>query len=125
MGDCNCMCLCEDIAKIRADERSRWDTPWFSHEYHRGYRQGQDDHKKVTMDDYLELPLHLDEGNTVTDLWVYTIDGSPIVLKDVTGDPVRYQGWWVIGYHLVGIRASAHIPAEGVRYFTVVEGPRS
>lgn len=36
-------CCCDVIAKTRKDERSRWRTPYFSEEYHRGYREGQAD----------------------------------------------------------------------------------
>lgn len=39
---------CALIAKIRTDERSRWNTPYFSVDYHRGYRQGQQDERVGT-----------------------------------------------------------------------------
>lgn len=39
-------CQCDLIAKIRTDERSRWNTPYFSVEYHRGYRQAQQDERQ-------------------------------------------------------------------------------
>lgn len=43
---------CELIAAARTDERQRLETPWWSEEYHRGYRQGLADAtgKKGTRD---------------------------------------------------------------------------
>lgn len=40
-------CRCDLIEKVRTDERSRWKTPYFSEEYHRGYRQGQQDERET------------------------------------------------------------------------------
>lgn len=61
-GDCTCTCDqlqeghrpgcpgedcdCLFIAEIRADERSRWNTPYWSVDYHRGYRQAQQDERE-------------------------------------------------------------------------------
>ena len=39
-------CTCEQIKKIRTDERSRWNTPYWSVDYHRGYRQAQQDERE-------------------------------------------------------------------------------
>lgn len=36
---------CEMIRRIRKDERSRWNTPYWSQDWHRGYRQGQADER--------------------------------------------------------------------------------
>lgn len=41
-------CRCGLIAKVRTDERSRWNTPYFSQDYHRGYRQAQQDERGGT-----------------------------------------------------------------------------
>ena len=39
---------CALIDKVRSDERSRWNTPYFSQDYHRGYRQAQQDERGGT-----------------------------------------------------------------------------
>jgi hypothetical protein len=39
-------CLCDIIADVRADERARWNAPYFSEDYHRGYQQGSADAQK-------------------------------------------------------------------------------
>ena len=36
---------CELISKARKDERRRWDTPWYSVEYHRGYRDAKSENE--------------------------------------------------------------------------------
>lgn len=43
---CDECCQCDLISKVRADERARWHTPYFSEDYHRGYQQGNADARK-------------------------------------------------------------------------------
>ena len=124
MGECTCQCRCDEIEKIREDERTRWNSPYFSADYHKGYRQAKRDigMEKKVQNEYMELPLYTEfADDLVYDIWVHT-DGAPIVLKDVKTDPVRYQGWWNMEYTMVGhSHATAMISDEKVRYFTIVE----
>jgi hypothetical protein len=49
MGDnCVCQCSCDFIEQVRADERSRWNSPYFSKDYHRGYRQAEADARSTS-----------------------------------------------------------------------------
>jgi len=76
------------------------------------------------MDDYLELPLYLDgddPNEAGVTLLVYLKDKSLLVFPEVKTNPIRYQGWWSIRYTLMDSRATAKIPSEDVRYFSVNE----
>lgn len=39
---------CDLIDRVRTDERTRWKSPYFSEDYHRGYNQGQQDERQET-----------------------------------------------------------------------------
>jgi hypothetical protein len=43
MGDCDCQCACDFLHKVRTNERNRWNTGYWSEDWHRGYAQGIDD----------------------------------------------------------------------------------
>ena len=44
--ECSLICRCDLLAEVRTDERTRWKTPYWSQEYHQGYRQGQQDERQ-------------------------------------------------------------------------------
>lgn len=71
------------------------------------------------MDDYLELPLYLEEDETVN-LYVYYAPDKMIVIRDVNADPVRYKGWWTISHKFFGKPSTISIEAEKVLYFNSV-----
>lgn len=71
------------------------------------------------MSDYLELPLYLEEDETIQ-LWVYFDDSDCIVIDDVNSDPIRYNGWWTISHKHFFRIASTHIEADKVKFFRVV-----
>lgn len=73
--------------------------------------------------DYTELDLYLEEDQT-TYLWVYTEPGKFFVIKDVNGNPVRYNGWWSIPFIQYNTYASAHVEADKVLYFVTVDKDR-
>lgn len=108
-------CRCGLIAKVRTDERSRWNTPYFSVEYHRGYRQAQQDERQrwvetITSriedlrscgkDDDCETKadgaeLALDDGLYVSHAQTFPTPPAPPAAQPKNGDPrVSYaQGY--------------------------------
>lgn len=79
------------------------------------------------FDDYLELPLCLEdyEDDEISfDLWVYMKDkdnSGVVVLRNVTS-AVRYQGWWSIEHKMTEwISATAKIVASDVLRFDIIE----
>jgi WD40 repeat protein len=72
------------------------------------------------MSDYKELALYLEEDQTVN-LWIHLENNKLIFLKDVTFDPVHYQGVWTISYHFLGQKCTALIPSDNILYFTVYD----
>jgi hypothetical protein len=72
------------------------------------------------MSDYSEMPLYLDEDETV-DMWVYTEPNKFFVVNDVNNDPIRYQGWWIIPFIQYNRYASVHIEASKVLYFVTID----
>ena len=72
------------------------------------------------MSDYTELPLYLDEDQTV-DLWIYTEPNKFFIVRDVNKDPIRYEGWWSISFVQYNRYATAHIEASKVMYFVTID----
>ena len=75
------------------------------------------------LSDYTELNLYLneDEEPTTVDLWVYTEPNKFFIIKDVNGNPVRYEGWWSIPFIQYNRYATAHIEASKVMYFVTID----
>ena len=71
------------------------------------------------MDDYAELNLYLEEDQT-TDLWIYLEENKLMVIKDVNGDPTRYQGWWNISHNFFNRPAVAMVESSKVMYFVTI-----
>lgn len=71
------------------------------------------------MDDYLELPLYLEQDETV-DIWVYTEPNKFFIIKHVNNNPVRYQGWWSIPFIQYNRYADVRIEASKVMYFVTI-----
>ena len=71
------------------------------------------------MTDYLELPIYLEEDDTVT-LYIHCKDKSLIVLNHVSMDPIRYEGIWTVAHKYLDKDATSKIPADLVQYFTIV-----
>jgi len=72
------------------------------------------------MNDYLELPLYLEEESTV-DLWVYTEPNKFFIIKNVNSDPIRYRGWWSISFVQYNRYATTHIEDSKVMYFVTID----
>lgn len=79
-------------------------------------------------DDFLELPMYFEDRPEewgLPTLVVHTTQGDKLWFPKVSHDPVRYKGWWTISYSLDGhLPATASVPADIVRYFTIIEPPR-
>jgi hypothetical protein len=75
------------------------------------------------LSDYNELNLYLNEEEdpTTVDLWVYTEPNKFFVVKNVNGNPVRYEGWWSIPFIQYNRYATAHIEASKVMYFVTID----
>lgn len=74
----------------------------------------------AAMNDYTEVDLYLEEGQT-TYLWVYTEVNKFFVIKDVNGNPVRYNGWWSIPFIQYNTYATAMVEDSKVMYFVTVD----
>ena len=73
------------------------------------------------MDDYNELNLYLEDDDETTDVWVYLeTPHDTIVLNDVSGNPIYYQGWWTIPFIQYNRNAAAHIEGSKVKYFVTI-----
>lgn len=75
----------------------------------------------MLSEDYLELDLGLDYGQTATVIF-YLGEGSPAVVPDVTGNPVRYRGVWSVTHrrgHEMGAEMTAYIDASQVTWVDV------
>lgn len=77
----------------------------------------------MAMDDYLELPLYIDDlpEGRIIDLWVMKDHQKVIgVFKNVTSC-LRYKGWWSIDHKHSWMSMTALVPADEVVYFNIVE----
>ncbi len=72
------------------------------------------------MSDYNELPLYLEQDETV-DVWVYTEPNKFFVIKHVNNNPTRYQGWWSIPFIQYNRYASVRIEESKVMYFVTID----
>lgn len=75
------------------------------------------------MDDYLELPLYLEDipENRVSDVWVMGKDSKIIGVFKNVDSCIRYKGWWTIGHEYIGLRMTSAIPSELALYFNILE----
>jgi hypothetical protein len=71
------------------------------------------------VSDYTELNLYLEDGNTIN-LWIYLDNNKPMVIKDVSSNPVRYQGWWSISHSFIDRPAVAMIEDSKIMYFVTI-----
>ena len=71
------------------------------------------------MSDYNELPLYLEQDETV-DIWVYTEPNKFFIIKNVSNNPTRYQGWWNIPFIQYNRYANVCIEASNVMYFVII-----
>lgn len=67
--------------------------------------------------DYLDV---VDEKN----LWVYTEPNKFFVVRNVNGNPVRYNGWWSIPFIQYNTYATAMVEDSKVMYFVTVDKER-
>lgn len=74
----------------------------------------------IMQSDYTEVDLYLEEDKT-TCLWVYTKENNFFVIKDVNGNPVRYNGWWSIPFIQYNSYATAMVEDSKVMYFTMID----
>lgn len=72
------------------------------------------------MNDYLEVPLYLEQDETVT-LYVTLRDKSMIAFKGVYQNPVCYDGVWNISHEFHTRKATSILVADQIAYFTKVE----
>jgi hypothetical protein len=73
------------------------------------------------MSDYNELPLYLDQDDNTIDVWVYLDPVNFFIVKNVSGNPIKYQGWWTIPFIQYNRYASAHIEESKVMYFVTID----
>jgi|AntAceMinimDraft_11_1070367.scaffolds.fasta_scaffold47714_2 hypothetical protein len=74
--------------------------------------------------DYQELNLYIQdmEEDTSVDLYVYFDHHEMYVFKDITSNPIRYQGFWSVDHKFFGdIVATAQIEDSKVKFFKVIE----
>lgn len=70
----------------------------------------------------LEIDLCLDpDSDEPVKLWVTLRDRSLLMFEGVWSNPTRAHGVWAISHEFLGRRATSFVPAEDVRYFTMLE----
>jgi hypothetical protein len=70
------------------------------------------------MTDYTELPLYLDEDETVN-LWIVFKDRTEVSLHNVTS-AVRSEGWWSITHEWVNREVTTLVEDARIQHFRVV-----
>jgi len=70
------------------------------------------------MSDYIELPLYLEEDESVN-LWIVFKDKSEASLHNVTS-AVRAEGWWSITHEWLNREVTTLVEDAHIRHFRVV-----
>jgi len=76
----------------------------------------------MSTSDYLELELYIDDFSyeALPDVYIHLNDKSLLLFSNVSASPVRLHGVWSISHSYLDREVVSLVPAEDVRYFTVL-----